>query len=278
MTTVEKLSDGRMPDARTGWIVTITITLVAFGLRFVNFWYPNKLIFDETYYPKDAYSLLKFGYERSWPGDANERILSGDVDITLDKTAFTVHPPLGKWIIASGEYLFGMNPFGWRFMSVLFGSLLVLATIRLARRLSRSTLVGGIAGVLLTFDGLAFVMSRIGLLDIFQATFTVAAVACVVADRDYFRWRLAAHLTDRQIPDLDGRFGPLVWWRPWRVAAGVLFGCAIAVKWNSLYLLAAFGILSVAWDVSARLLAGASRAAYKSDEGAEPGEPGTEMA
>lgn len=264
VTTVEKLSDGRLPDARTGWIVTIAITLMAFGLRFVNFWYPNKIIFDETYYPKDAYSLLKFGYERSWPKDANERILSGEVDITLDKTAFTVHPPLGKWIIASGEYLFGMNPFGWRFMSVLFGSLLVLATIRLARRLSRSTLVGGIAGVLLTFDGLAFVMSRIGLLDIFQATFTVAAVACVVADRDYFRWRLAAHLTDHQIPDLDGRFGPLVWWRPWRVAAGVLFGCAIAVKWNSLYLLAAFGILSVAWDVGARMLAGASRAAYKS--------------
>ncbi|MDO4784868.1 MAG: phospholipid carrier-dependent glycosyltransferase [Propionibacteriaceae bacterium] len=264
MTTVEKLSDGRLPDARTGWIVTIAITLVAFGLRFVNFWYPKILVFDETYYPKDAYSLLKFGYERTWPKDANDRILAGDADIMLNDPSFTVHPPLGKWIIALGEQLFGMNSFGWRIMSVVFGSLLVMATIRLARRLSRSTLVGGIAGVLLTFDGLAFVMSRIGLLDIFQATFTVAAVACVVADRDYFRWKLASYLTGTGIPDLDGRFGPLVWWRPWRIAAGVLFGCAIAVKWNSIYVLAAFGILSVAWDVGARRLAGASRAAYKS--------------
>ncbi|MBE1028532.1 glycosyltransferase family 39 protein, partial [Escherichia coli] len=50
-------------------------------------------------------------------------------------------PPVGKWLIATGEQLFGFNSFGWRFSSVVFGSLLVLMTIRLARRLSRSTMV-----------------------------------------------------------------------------------------------------------------------------------------
>ena len=66
------------------------------------------------------------------------------------------------------------------------GTLLVLVNIRLARRLSRSTLVGAIAGILLALDGLAFTMSRIGLLDIFQALFIVSGVACVAADRDWY--------------------------------------------------------------------------------------------
>ena len=39
-------------------------------------------------------------------------------------------------------------------------------------------------------------MSRIALLDIFQATFAVAGVAALVADRDWFRHRLADHLRD----------------------------------------------------------------------------------
>lgn len=263
MTTVQKLSDGRLRDPVLGWVVTITITLAAFCLRFVNFWVPNKLVFDETYYPKDAYSLLLYGYERGWAKDANDRIVAGASNLTLNESAFTVHPPLGKWLIALGEHWFGMNSFGWRFMSVVFGALLVFFTIRLARRLSRSTLVGAIAGILLTFDGLAFVMSRTGLLDIFQATFTLAAVCCVLADRDWFRLRLARYLTDNDLPDLGGGYGPVLAWRPWRVMAGVLFGCAIAVKWNSLFVLAAFGLLSVAWDVSARRLAGASTRAWK---------------
>ncbi len=99
---------------------------------------------------------------------------------------------------------------------MVFGTLLVFFTIRMARRLSRSTLVGAIAGVLLTFDGLAFVMSRLALLDIFQATFAVAAVSALIADRDWFRHKLADHLRANNLPDLGGAFGPLLLWRPWR--------------------------------------------------------------
>ncbi|MFV0452770.1 MAG: dolichyl-phosphate-mannose--protein mannosyltransferase, partial [Propioniciclava sp.] len=55
---------------------------------------------------------------------------------------------------------------------------------------------------------------------------------------------------------LGGGYGPWIWWRPWRWTAGVLFGLAIACKWNSVYVLAVFGVLSVLWDVGARRLAG----------------------
>ena len=47
--------------------MTLVITLLAFLIRLHNLGYPNKLVFDETYYAKDAWSLLKFGYERNWP-------------------------------------------------------------------------------------------------------------------------------------------------------------------------------------------------------------------
>jgi dolichyl-phosphate-mannose--protein O-mannosyl transferase len=257
LSTVERLRDPMPADRLTGWLVTLVITAIAFGLRVVNLGYPNKLVFDETYYAKDAYSLLRHGYERSWPSTANESVTAGTPDVMQNQASFVVHPPVGKWLIAGGEHLFGMNAFGWRFASLVFGTLLVLVTIRLVRRVSRSTLIGGIAGLLLAFDGLAFVMSRTALLDIFLAFFVLAGVACLAADRDWMRARLADHLDAQGLNDLGGRYGPPLLVRPWRIAAGLCFGLAVGSKWSALYLLAAFALLSLAWDVGARRLAGA---------------------
>ena len=257
LSTVERLRVPMPTDRLVGWLVTLLITAIAFVTRVVNLGYPNKLVFDETYYAKDAYSLLRFGYERNWPENANAKVTAGDVDVMQQTAEFVVHPPVGKWLIAFGEHFFGMNSFGWRVAPLVFGTLLVLVTIRLVRRVSRSTLLGGLAGLLLTFDGLAFVMSRTALLDVFVAFFTVAAVACLAADRDWFRARLAAHLERTGRPDLGRAFGPALVLRPWRLAAGLCFGLALGTKWNALYVLAAFALLSLAWDVGARRLAGA---------------------
>jgi dolichyl-phosphate-mannose-protein mannosyltransferase len=255
--TIERLRVAMPTDRINGWIVTLIIGAIAFVIRYVNLGYPNKLVFDETYYAKDAYSLLKFGYERDWPSNANSKIITGNVDVMQDSAAFVVHPQFAKWLIAAGEQLFGMNSFGWRFASLVFGTLLIMVTIRLVRRVSKSTMIGGLAGILLTFDGLTFVMSRTALLDIFMAFFLVAAVACLVADREWFRNRLARYLERRELADLGGRFGPALILRPWRIAAGVCFGLALGTKWNALFPLAAFALLSLAWDVGARRLAGA---------------------
>ncbi len=244
-------------DRLTSWLLALLVTAIAFVIRFVKLGRPKNLVFDETYYAKDAYSLLRFGYERDWPSTANASIVAGHPDVMRTTGEFIVHPQVGKWLIAGGEHLFGMNSFGWRFASLVFGSLLILVSIRLVRRVSRSTLVGCLAGLLLTFDGLAFVMSRTALLDIFLAFFLLAAVACLAADRDWFRDRLARHLEQRGQLDLGGAFGPAMVVRPWRIAAGLCFGLALGTKWSALYLLAAFAVLSLAWDVGARRLAGA---------------------
>jgi dolichyl-phosphate-mannose--protein O-mannosyl transferase len=95
-------------------------------LRFVNLASPHRLVFDETWYVKDAMTLNRYGYEGSWPNDPNATIEAGNPDISNSKASFVVHPPLGKWIIGLGLRLFGNNSsFGWRFSAALFGVLLV---------------------------------------------------------------------------------------------------------------------------------------------------------
>jgi dolichyl-phosphate-mannose--protein O-mannosyl transferase len=171
-----------------------------------------------------------------------------------------VHPEVGKWMIAAGEWVFGMDPFGWRVAAAVTGALTVLVLARLVRRLTGSTLVGCLAGLLLTFDGLHLVMSRTALLDVFLTFWLVCAVACLLVDRDRGRARLLRRLPETS--DVKG-FGPLLLWRPWRLAAGVCFGLAIGTKWNGIFLLAAMGLLVLAWDIGARRAIGVRSAWLK---------------
>lgn len=235
--------------------------LVAFFAGLMRFWQlgtPHAVIFDETYYAKDAWSLLQLGYEGQWAEEANDSILAPDQSVPLSEDpSYVVHPPVGKWVIALGLRLFGLEPFGWRFMVAVLGVLSVLMVCRIGRRLFRSTALGCLAGGLMAVDGLHFVMSRTALLDLVLMFFVLAAFGCLLIDRDRTRARLADALPEEN-PDAAMarmRLGA----RPWRLAAGLCLGLAIGTKWSGLYVLAAFGLLVVLWDVSARRTAGAAR-------------------
>jgi dolichyl-phosphate-mannose--protein O-mannosyl transferase len=83
-----------------------------------------------------------------------------------------VHPPLGKWLIAIGEFFFGhTNAFGWRFMPALIGSATILLTIILAKILFNNNLIALLSGLFLSLEGTNLVMSRTAMLDIFLAFF-----------------------------------------------------------------------------------------------------------
>lgn len=255
------LARGR--DDLVAWVGTIGLTLLAFAMRLWHLDRPHAFAFDETYYAKDAWSLINHGYVRNYVDDANEQILEGrTTGLWTADPSMVVHPELGKWIIGVGQQLFGMDPFGWRIMAAVVGSLMVLVLIRLARRLTGSTALGLVAGLLLAFDGLHLVLSRLALLDIFQAFFILAAVSALVADRDWGRERLA-RLVPERITD-PAAWGPRLWWRPWRVLAGVWFGLAVSTKWSSLFAVAAFGLLVWAWDSGARRRLGVRLAPLRS--------------
>ena len=101
----------------------------------------------------------------------------------------TVHPPLGRWIIAGGEAVFGNRPFGWRFMSAVFGTVSVLLVSILALRLFASTLWAAVAGLLLATENMNLVQSRVSMLDIFLTTFVLAGFLFLVLDRQWIERR-----------------------------------------------------------------------------------------
>ena len=201
------------------------IILLAAFFRFWNLGYPNKLVFDETYYVKDAWTLWNTGSEKSWPQDANAAFESGQVSGFLNDPSFVVHPPLGKWIIGFGMWLFGPdNSFSWR-ISVALLSIAAVGLIMIIAKILFQTQVWALAaGFLFAIDGHAIVLGRTGLLDSMLMFFALLSF--------YF---LLRHLQSRKL-------GEPTWSHRWLLAAGVSLGAAAAVKWSGLYFLAAFGL------------------------------------
>ncbi|NEA63348.1 phospholipid carrier-dependent glycosyltransferase [Streptomyces sp. SID12488] len=261
----------------SGWGWPLLVALLAGLPRFWRLGSPRDVVFDETYYAKDAWSLLRLGYEGTWPDRkvADPQILADPQVIPLSHTgAYVAHPPTGKWVIAVGEWMFGLDPFGWRFMTAVLGTLSVLMLCRAGRRLFRSTALGCLAGALMAVDGLHYVMSRTALLDIVVMFFVLAAFGCLLVDRDRARAQLAAALPmdddGHARPDQETGERARTGTRPWRLAAGFFLGLAASTKWNGLYFLAFFLVLTVLWDVGARRVAGARhpyRAMLRADFG-----------
>ena len=223
-------------DRLNGWVMTAVVTALAAVTRFLNLQSPTDAgtpIFDEKHYAPQAWQMLHNSGVEDNPG-----------------FGLVVHPPLGKQLIAIGEAIFGYNGLGWRFTGALLGVVMVALVARTVRRISRSTLVGGIAGLLLIADGVTFVASRTALLDGFQVFFIVAAFGALIVDRDDVRARMHNALLDGRINETP--WGPRLGVRWWRFGAGVLLGLACATKWSGLYFVMFFGLMSVAFDVAAR--------------------------
>ncbi|RVW06753.1 dolichyl-phosphate-mannose--protein mannosyltransferase [Rhodococcus spongiicola] len=231
-------------DRMRGWIVTLVVTALAAITRFAMLNYPTDggtPVFDEKHYAPQAWQVLTGGGLEDNPA-----------------YGLVVHPPVGKQLIAIGEALFGYNAWGWRFASALAGTILVLLVVRIVRRLSRSTLIGAVAGLLLIVDGVTFVSSRLGMLDIFLALFAVAALGCLVVDRDQVRERMARVHSEGRIA--VSAFGPRLGVRWWRFGAGIMLGLACGTKWSGLYFIAFFGLMCVGFDIAARRAYGVRRA------------------
>ena len=177
-------------------IAPILIALASFVLRIINLGIPKGFVFDEVYYVDGARDFLKHG-----------------VEIDGANPEFIVHPPVGKWLIASGIKLFGNNEFGWRFASAVFGTLLILLFARLVHVLFYSPLLTALGAALMALDGLLLVHSRTALLDLFLTFFTV--------------------------------LGVLLWHRNRHIWAGIAFGLAIGCKWSAIYFVAVIGLIAV---------------------------------
>src|ERR1700722_16109963 len=202
-------SDGGVPLVRAGLrgflelgrfdvIAVIVLVLVAFGLRFASPIFPNFLsgggtitalgvgypttqgssaecttvpigppgvvggvkvnhtdvnacgyVFDEVYFPVDAAKDLRQPAE----------------------SYFDPEPPLAKLLMAPPIAFFGFNSWTWRLSTTIFGSLLVGLMYLVALRLRRDRFFALITALFICFDGLAFVESRTGVIDIIAIFF-----------------------------------------------------------------------------------------------------------
>jgi dolichyl-phosphate-mannose-protein mannosyltransferase len=235
------------------WGAPAFVVLVASVTRLWNLGSPHTLVFDETFYVKDSWTLWNLGYSAEWPPDADQSFNAGLTDIFHTAPSFVVHPPLGKWLIGAGMAAFGADSsVGWRIATALVGILAVVLLMVIAKRLFDSTLLAVVAGGLFAIDGNAIVMSRVALLDNFVMFFALLGFGAILLDRAWAERRLAGWMTARADAGRGTDWGPSLWWRPWLVAAGLAFGLASAVKWNGFYFLAAFAVYTLVVDALAR--------------------------
>ena len=108
----------------------------------------NSAYFDEIYHPRTALEHIEgvSPYEIS-------------------------HPPLGKLILGLGIRLFGMTPFGWRFMGTLFGVAMLPLLYVFLKNLFGRTAVAACGTVLLAADFMHLTQTRIGTIDTYGVFF-----------------------------------------------------------------------------------------------------------
>lgn len=207
-------------------MAALAVAAVAAVATLARLGVPDGIVFDETYYVDDARGLAATGSESS----------------------FAVHPPLGKWVIATGIGLVGDTPTGWRIGGALLSVLAVAATVDLARRLTGRTAAGVVAGLLVALDGVWLTVARLAMLDSVLAALVTFATWALVVDHQ----RATARASDVAPTELGAPpAAPAVSRWP-LIAAGVLFGLAAAAKWSGVLALGGAGLLAGGWEVAAR--------------------------
>lgn len=131
------------------FISVAIILLVSVFLRFYHLSQPNEQVFDEVYFPVFAHNYL------------------------THTDFFDAHPPLGKLIIAVGIAGFGNVPLGWRIMNAVTGVILLLTVFGFTLDLTRRWQTALLALFLVAIDPMALVESRVGLINIYLALFSL---------------------------------------------------------------------------------------------------------
>ena len=157
--------------------------------------YENSTYFDEIYHARTAY----------------EHILG------LEPYENT-HPTLGKLIISLGIRIFGMNPFGWRFMGALFGVLMLPALYHLLKQLFGRTRLCTAGTLLFAFDFMHFTQTRIATIDTYAVFFLLLMYDAMLV---FLRRDLLRDSWKKLLPPL--------------LACGVFTGLGIAAKWTAAY-------------------------------------------
>lgn len=166
----------------------------------------NSTYFDEIYHPRTALEHLEgiTPYENT-------------------------HPPLGKLIIALGIQIFGMTPFGWRFMGTLFGvAMLPILYIFLKNMFGKSK-IAACGTILLATEFMHLTQTRIATIDTYGVFFILVSYLF------FYRWLTAPATTNKAGKTSQGYFSLAL--------SGIFFGVGCASKWTVVYAGAGLAVL-----------------------------------
>ncbi len=162
-------------------------------------------LFDEQHLVPEGYTYMNSSYfdEVYHPRTAIEHMLNEDpYEIS--------HPPLGKIIISIGMQLFGITPFGWRFMGTLFGVLMLPIMFVIIKRMFGRTDIATCATVVFATDFMHFAQTRIATIDTYSVIFILLMY--------YFMWLYVARGKKLDL-----------------ALSGIFFGIGAASKWTCFY-------------------------------------------
>lgn len=174
--------------------------------------YLNSTYFDEIYHARTAYEHLHGLNTYEW-----------------------THPPLGKVWMMLGIKIFGMTPFGWRFMGTLAGVMMLPVMYLLVKQLTGQTRLSMIAMCLLALDSMHFTQTRIATIDSYAVFWIMLTYL--------FMFRYCRMSWNRE--PLKKTLVPLG-------LCGVTMGMACATKWIGIYAAAGLAVLFF-WTMAVRL-------------------------
>src|SRR3990167_8050545 len=132
-------------------LILVIITIFSAAVRLFRINEPARYYFDEVYHVVTARA-----YAQNNPAAYDPFSPPPEEGTAYD----WLHPPLAKLMQAASIKLFGDTPVAWRLPSAIFGAALILATAVLATVMFGKR-AGVFSGLILAFENLTFVMSRI---------------------------------------------------------------------------------------------------------------------
>lgn len=155
----------------------------------------GKMVFDEKYYALDSYHYI---------------IKNSEIN--------QAHPQLAILINAIGIELFGMNPFGWRFIPNVFGILLLPLVYCFAKQLFRNSTVAALSAFFVSIDFMHFTISRMAMLESVVTFFIIYSY--------YLLWQYYIYSSLNVMKSNKSLF-----------YCGLMVGVATACKWSGGFIL-----------------------------------------
>lgn len=199
-------------SARGARLILFGILFFAFITRIFDLSSPRAEYFDEVYHAFTAKVMMHADANKAW-----EWWNAPPTGFAYEWT----HPPVAKLGMVLGMKVFGENSFGWRIPGALLGVGSVLLVYLLAKELfsarggpasgGNDEAVALLSAGIFSLDGLALVMSRIGMNDTYILFFSLLSIYLFMKEKDFF--------------------------------SAVAFGLAIASKWSAIWTIPILGVL-----------------------------------